>query len=111
MQSAATSELAHGAYSNRHASTSDDPHIGYDRKIWSRAGGHEGGEDVVGMSVEVFAGSVVAHGGSRVGVADGDLYVAQVNTGVQHRGDEDVPEHVRVHPRQLDTCCSARRRS
>ena len=42
------------------------------------AGGHVGGEDLVGVAVEVLAGSVVAHGGARVAVADGDLYVAQV---------------------------------
>jgi hypothetical protein len=28
---------------------------------WSGAGGHIGGEDVVGMAVEIFPGSVIAH--------------------------------------------------
>jgi hypothetical protein len=50
------------------------------------------------MPVEVLAGSVVAHRGLWVGVAGGDLDVVQVNTGVEHRGDEGVPEHVWVHP-------------
>lgn len=36
-----------------------------------------------------------------VGVAGGDLYVAKVYAGVEHGGDEGVPEHVRVHPRQV----------
>ena len=36
-----------------------------------------------------------------VGVAGGDLYVAKVYAGVEHGGDEGVPEHVRVHPGQL----------
>ena len=40
------------------------------------------------MSVEVLAGPVVAHGGPWVGVAGGDLHIAQVDTGVEHRGDE-----------------------
>jgi hypothetical protein len=34
-------------------------------------------------------------------VAGGDLYVAKVHAGVEHGGDEGVPEHVRVHPRQV----------
>jgi hypothetical protein len=33
-----------------------------------------------------------------VGMAGGDLHVAQVDAGVEHGGDESVPEHVRVHP-------------
>jgi hypothetical protein len=41
---------------------------------------------------------VVAHGGARVGVSGGDLHVAQVDAGVEHGGDEGVPEHVWVHP-------------
>jgi hypothetical protein len=42
------------------------------RLLWSlRSGGHVGGEDVVGMAVEVLAGAVVAHGGAWVGVAGG----------------------------------------
>jgi hypothetical protein len=35
------------------------------------------------MAVEVLAGSVVAHRGPRVGVAGGDLDVAQVDSGVE----------------------------
>ena len=37
----------------------------------------------------------------RGGVAGGDLHVAKVDAGVEHGGDERVPEHVRVHPRQV----------
>ena len=58
------------------------------------------------MSVEVLAGSVVAHGGAGVGVAGGDLDVAEVDAGVEHGGDVGVAEHVGVHPR-----ASSRRRS
>ena len=36
-----------------------------------------------------------------VGVAGGDLYVALLDPPVEHGGDECVPEHVRVHPRQV----------
>ena len=45
----------------------------------SGAGGHEGGEDVVRVAVEVLASPVVAHCGARVGVAGGDLDIAQVD--------------------------------
>src|ERR1039457_4698439 len=47
------------------------------------AGGHEGGEDVVRVAVQVLAGPVVAHRGPGVGVAGGDLDIAQVNASVQ----------------------------
>jgi hypothetical protein len=43
---------------------------------WSCSGGHIGGEDVVGVPVQVVAGTVVSHGGAWVGVAGGDLDVA-----------------------------------
>jgi hypothetical protein len=43
--------------------------------------------NVVGMAVEVLAGSVVAHRGPGIGVADRDLHVAQVNCGVETGGD------------------------
>ena len=39
----------------------------------SGAGGHVGGEDVVGVAVEVLAGPVIAHRGAGVGVPGGDL--------------------------------------
>jgi len=39
-------------------------------------------------------------------VAGGDLDVAQVNAGVEHGGDEGVPEHVRTHLRDPDTAGS-----
>ena len=51
------------------------------------------------MPVEVLAGTVVAHGGARVGVAGGDLHVAKVDARVEHGGDEGMAQHVRVHPR------------
>jgi hypothetical protein len=50
----------------------------------SGAGGHVGGEDVVGVPVEVLAGPVVAHGGAGVGVPGGDLDIAQVNSGIEN---------------------------
>lgn len=70
----------------------------------SGAGGHVRREDVFGVSVEILAGSVVAHGGARVRVAGGDLYVSEVDSSVEHRGDVGVPEHVRMHPWELDSC-------
>lgn len=54
------------------------------------------------MPVEVLAGSVVAHGGTRVGVTSGDLHVAQADAGVEHGGHERVAQHVGVHPRHPD---------
>src|SRR5215469_16888284 len=67
-------------------------------RIRSGAGGHVGGEDVVRVAVEVLAGPVIPHRGSRIGVAGGDLDVAQVHARVEHGGDEGVAEHVRVRP-------------
>jgi hypothetical protein len=57
----------------------------------------------LGCRSRVLAGSIVAHGGARVGVAGGDLDIPEVDAGVEHGGDEGVPEHVRVHAGQLDT--------
>ena len=54
------------------------------------------------MAVEVLAGAVVADGGAWVGVAGGDLDVTEADAGVEHGGDEGVPQHVRVHPRHPD---------
>jgi len=51
--------------------------------------GDEGGDDVVGVSVEVAAGSVVAGGGAGVGVSGGDLDVARRDSGVL-QGASDV---------------------
>ena len=48
----------------------------------SGAGGHVGGEDVVGVAVELVAGSVISHRRSGIGVAGGDLDVAEVDAGV-----------------------------
>jgi hypothetical protein len=45
-----------------------------------------------------LAGSVVAHGGAWVGVAGGDLDVAEVDADVEHGGDEGVAaQHVGVN--------------
>jgi hypothetical protein len=54
------------------------------------AGCYVGGEDVVGVPVEVLAGSDAAHGGARVGVPGRDLDVAEIDTGVKHRGHVGV---------------------
>jgi hypothetical protein len=45
------------------------------------------------VAVEVVASAVIAHGGARIGVTGGDLGVAEVDAGVEHRRDERVPEH------------------
>jgi hypothetical protein len=66
------------------------------------AGCHVCGEDVVGVAVEVLPSPVVSHGGAGVGVASGDLYVAQVDSCVQHCGHERMAQHVRVHSRESD---------
>src|SRR5215831_7256772 len=42
------------------------------------------------------------HRGARIGVADGDLHVAQVYPGVGHGRDEGVAQHVRVRPGYRD---------
>ena len=55
----------------------------------SGAGGHVSGEDVVGVPVEILTGVVVAHGGLRVGVPGGDLYVAEV--AYTARGSKENP--------------------
>jgi hypothetical protein len=49
----------------------------------SGARGHVGGEDVVGVPVEVLAGTVVAHGGAGIGMPGGDLGIAQVHAGIE----------------------------
>ena len=46
------------------------------------------------MAVEVLAGPVITHGGAWVGVAGGDLDVAQVDSGVEHGRDVGVAKHV-----------------
>jgi hypothetical protein len=57
------------------------------------------------VSVEVMPGSVVVHGGARVGVPGGDLDIGQVDAGVEHRGNGSVPETAEpvaessIHPR------------
>ena len=53
----------------------------------SGAGCHIGGEDVVGVTVEVLAGPVVAHRGAWIGMAGGDLDVPEVHASVEHGCD------------------------
>jgi hypothetical protein len=69
---------------------------------WSGAGGYVWGEDVAGVAVEVLGGSVVAHCGARVGVAGGDLDVAQVCACVERGCDERVPERRGMCPGDPD---------
>jgi hypothetical protein len=59
--------------------------------IWSGARCHVGGEDVVRVAVEVLACPVIPHRGTRVGVAGGDLDVAQVHPRVEHGRDKCMP--------------------
>lgn len=63
---------------------------------WGRScsGGHVGGQDVVGVAVEVLASPVVPHRGAWIGMAGGDLDVPRVYSGIQHGRHEGVPEHV-----------------
>src|SRR5580692_1684079 len=68
----------------------------------SGAGGHECGQDVVRVAVEVLAGSVIPHRGARIGVPGGDLDITQVDSRVEHGRDECVSEHVRVRLGDLD---------
>jgi hypothetical protein len=72
---------------------------------WSGAGWHVGGEDVVGMAVEVLAGPVIAHNRPLVCVAGRDLHVPQVHTGVEHGRDERMPEHMGMSPADPDSGC------
>ena len=53
-------------------------------------------------SVGVLAGSVVSHGGPRVGMTGSDLNVAQWNSSIEHGGDIGVTQHVGVDAWQLD---------
>ena len=57
------------------------------------------------MAVQVLASPVVTHRGARVGMAGGDLDIAQVNTSVERDRNGNVPEHVRVCPGDLDARC------
>ncbi|MEU8112228.1 hypothetical protein [Micromonospora sp. NPDC048947] len=56
------------------------------------------GEDVVGVAVEVLAGSVVTHGGSGVRVAGGDLQVSEADARVEHGGHEGVAQSYAARP-------------
>ena len=65
----------------------------------SRSGGsgHVAGEDVDGVAVEVAPGAVVPGRGAGIGVPGGDLHVAKRDSGVEQRGNERVPEDMRVN--------------
>ena len=54
------------------------------------------------MAVQVVAGPVAAHCGSRVSVTGGDLDISEVNAGVEHGRDESTAEHMRVRPGGMD---------
>jgi hypothetical protein len=71
-------------------------------RIESGAGGHIGGQDVVRVTVQVLAGSVIPHRGARVGMTSRDLDVAQVDARVEHGRDEGMTEHMRVRPGDPD---------
>jgi hypothetical protein len=49
----------------------------------SGPGRHIGGKNVVGVTVEVLAGPVVAHRGPGISVPGSDLDIAQVHPGIQ----------------------------
>ena len=61
------------------------------------------------MAVEVLAGSVVAHGGSWVGLSGRDLHVTEVDAGVEPGGDVGVPEHVGVDASLSPVSCARAR--
>jgi hypothetical protein len=58
--------------------------------------GDIGGEEVDSVAVEAAAGAVVMLGGAGVGVAGGDLRVAQWHAGVEGVGDRRVAQRVRA---------------
>src|SRR5437868_832737 len=60
-----------------------------------RGTGHEGGDDVAGVTIEVVAGSVVSGRGAGVRGTGGDLDVPQRHPGIESRRDEAVPQRVR----------------
>ena len=61
------------------------------------AAGDEGDHGVRRVTVEVLPGPVVDRGGPGVGVASGDLNIAQWDAGVEGGHDERRSEHVRMH--------------
>jgi hypothetical protein len=69
-----------------------------DGRVWAgSAAGDEGGDDVVGVSVEVLASSVEDGGGSGIGVAGRDLHVPKRDASVEGGHYETGTEHVGVH--------------
>src|SRR4051794_25870270 len=60
------------------------------------AAGDEGDDDVGGVAVEVGASAVIDGGGAGVGVAGGDLDVAERDAGIEGGHDERGAEHVGV---------------
>jgi hypothetical protein len=55
-------------------------------------GGHVGSEDVVRVAIEVLARPVVAHRRPQVGMAGGDLHIAQADPGVEHGRHESMAQ-------------------
>jgi len=64
------------------------------REVTLSAAGDEGDNDVCGVAVEVLSASIVDRGGARVGVAGGELNVAQGDAGVEGGHDECGAQHV-----------------
>ena len=76
-----------GMPASRQCRTSPVAHVTGDAAT-SGARGHVGGEDVIGVPVEVLAGPVIARGRAGIGVPGGDLDIAQVDPGIEHGRDE-----------------------
>lgn len=64
---------------------------------WLTSGAGNGRDDVCGVPVEVLASPVVDRGCARVGVARGELNIAQRHAGIERGHDERTLEHVWVH--------------
>jgi len=82
---AASGTIMHWPTDSLTSAMSDVSHGIKPHETWaaSGAGGHEGGQDIVRVPVEVVAGSVISHCGAGVGVPGGDLDIAQVSASVE----------------------------
>ena len=58
--------------------------------------GDERGDDVCSVPVQAGAGSVIPHGGARVGVGGGLLHVTQRHPGVERGGNKCMSQSVRA---------------
>lgn len=54
-----------------------------------------------------FCRAIIPHCGARVGVAGGDLDIAQVHASIETGRDEHAAEHVRVRPGELEAAQAA----